>query len=108
MKLEFTTPVTIVTLKWAVRLEVTGSDGVTHSLPFPEPEVPEDEQGYIIVHQCEAIRETNEAILVEVHGYDDPIWVPKSQIGENSDVYADCTSGSLVITAWFAEKAGLD
>jgi hypothetical protein len=35
------------------------------------------------------------------------IWIPKSQIADESEVYKLDTDGELVITEWFAEKEGL-
>ena len=35
-------------------------------------------------------------------------WLPKSQIHDNSEVYALGTSGKLVVSSWIAEQEGLD
>ena len=35
------------------------------------------------------------------------VWIPKSQIHEDSEVYKEGTEGTLVITEWIAEKKGL-
>lgn len=48
--------------------------------------------------------DTNKAILVNVDGEDH--WVPKSQIDAASECFEAGTSGSLIVTQWFAEKAG--
>ena len=54
----------------------------------------------------EVIAETDKAILVR---FDDrELWVPKSQVSDNSDVYEKGDSGNLIISPWFAEKEGLD
>lgn len=36
------------------------------------------------------------------------IWVPRSQIHEESEVIEDGDSGELITTAWWAERAELD
>jgi hypothetical protein len=59
------------------------------------------------VHGCKGVAESEKAVLVECDDFDGPIWVPKSQIDDDSDVYAKDTDGTLVITEWFATKKGL-
>ena len=51
--------------------------------------------------------ETDKAILVIVE--DEEVWVPKSQIHEDSEVYSlksGKDGGTLVVTQWFGQKAG--
>ena len=59
--------------------------------------------------ECEAncIRERRLCLLVEIDG--DEIWIPKSQIHDNSEVYdaGDHSEGTLVITEWIAKEKGL-
>lgn len=50
-------------------------------------------------------RETEAAILVVVEG--EEIWIPKSQIHDDSEVYEKDTEGQLVIPLWLAEAKGL-
>ncbi len=50
--------------------------------------------------------ETHKAILVVIDD-EDEYWIPKSQIDEDSEVYAAGHSGTLIVTTWFAEKEGL-
>jgi len=57
------------------------------------------------------IKDTPQAILVEAPGFfDDPVWVPKSQVHEDSEVWEDSDEGrgpgTLYVTTWFAEKEG--
>lgn len=52
-----------------------------------------------------AIRETAKALLCIIDG--DEVWIPKSVIDDDSEVYQDGDEGDLVITEWFAEKEGL-
>jgi hypothetical protein len=49
--------------------------------------------------------ETEKAILCVIDG--DEHWIAKSQIDEDSEVYAKNTEGKLVITMWLAERLGL-
>jgi pectate lyase len=49
--------------------------------------------------------ETEDAILVEIEGED--IWIPKSQVDDDSEVYGKGHDGRLVITAWIAKRKGL-
>lgn len=50
-------------------------------------------------------RETESALLVNIEG--EEIWIPKSQIDDDSEVYKKDTSGTLVITEWIAKQKGL-
>lgn len=56
------------------------------------------------------IRATQKALLVGVPDGEvrRELWVPLSQIDEDSEVYDEETNGTLVITAWFARREGLD
>jgi hypothetical protein len=56
-------------------------------------------------HDVTVVRETQMALLCNVEG--EEIWIPKSQIADESEVYKLDTDGELVITEWFAEKEGL-
>jgi hypothetical protein len=53
----------------------------------------------------EVSRETDKAILVEIKG--EEVWIPKSQIHDDSEVYASGHTGKLVITEWLAREKGL-
>jgi hypothetical protein len=54
------------------------------------------------------IHETAAAILVEKKGKEDeePLWVPKSQLSDDSEVWSIEDEGELVVTHWWAEKRG--
>jgi len=56
--------------------------------------------------QCRAIAETDAAILVDIPGHG-KVWIPKSQVDDDSEVYEDGTDGTLVITEWMAIEKGL-
>jgi hypothetical protein len=53
----------------------------------------------------EVVRETEKAILVMID--DKEVWLPKTQIHDDSEVYKAGTSGKLVITEWIATAKGL-
>jgi len=62
-------------------------------------------------HDVTVVRETHKgesgagAILCNIEG--EEIWIPKSVISDDSEVYKDETEGTLVIFEWFAEKEGM-
>lgn len=50
--------------------------------------------------------ETERAILVEIEG--EKVWVPKSQIHDDSEVYSKRSGGGvLIVSRWWAEQKGL-
>jgi hypothetical protein len=51
------------------------------------------------------LRETEKAILCEIDGKQ--VWLPKSQIHDDSEVYKMGTEGELVISQWLAEEKDL-
>jgi len=56
-----------------------------------------------------ALRETDKALLVELELHECTIWIPKSQIHDDSEVFDadDNAEGNVVVERWFAEKEGL-
>jgi len=52
-----------------------------------------------------SIGESANAVLCQIGKRQ--IWIPKSQITDDSEVFADDQSGKLVITAWLAEREDL-
>lgn len=52
-----------------------------------------------------ALKESDKALLVNIEGEDR--WIPKSQIDDDSEVFAQGHSGMLVVNEWWAEKEGL-
>lgn len=55
---------------------------------------------------CDSVfcfRESPLALLVRL---DDgrEVWIPKSQISDNSEVFCEGQRGELVVSRWFAEK----
>lgn len=59
--------------------------------------------------QAQAIAGTEKALRVQLESEDEPRWIPRSQIHDDSEVYDDKknATGDLVVTRWFAEKEGL-
>lgn len=56
---------------------------------------------------CTVEKDTGKAILVKCPDWEKPLWIPKSQIDEDSEVYEADTAGDLVISQWLAEQKGL-
>ena len=53
----------------------------------------------------EAIKESDDALLVVIEGAE--VWIPKSQITDDSEVYKFGHTGTLVITEFIAIEKGL-
>lgn len=51
------------------------------------------------------IRETDAALLVDVDGKE--VWIPKSQIDDDSEVYKAGTDGTLIVSEWIAKEKRL-
>jgi hypothetical protein len=62
--------------------------------------------GKYSISKAECIRVTDKAILVEAEEFDEPIWIPQSQVHEDSEVWQKGQTGDLIVTDWFAEKQG--
>lgn len=62
------------------------------------------------VPDCRCLRETDQALLVAVpedHAdRTNEIWVPKSQLHDDSEVYEAGQIGTLVVTQWLARQKG--
>ena len=57
------------------------------------------------IENVTCLQDTDKAILVEIDGEEH--WVPQSQVDADSEVYQKGDEGKLVISHWFAVKAGL-
>lgn len=55
---------------------------------------------------AKAIYATTDAIRVEADDFDEPQWIPRTQIEEDSEVYDLDTEGVLIVSEWFARKRG--
>jgi hypothetical protein len=49
--------------------------------------------------------ETELAILCEIDGKE--VWIPRSQVHDDSEVSSQGDEGTLILARWFAEKEGL-
>ena len=70
----------------------------------------DEEMTPVSFSDCRAIAETKDALLVAIpidSTFYKNIWVPQSQIDEDSEVWKKDDEGTLVITRWIAEKKGL-
>ncbi len=57
------------------------------------------------IEGARCVSATEKAILVE--GIDaKPVWIPQSQIDDDSEVYQVGDEGKLVVSDWWAEKQG--
>lgn len=57
------------------------------------------------VGECKAKRFTEKAILIVVVDTKEEVWVPRSQIHDDSEVFdEDNREGNLVVSSWFAAK----
>ncbi len=54
-----------------------------------------------------AVHEKGKGLLVEIDGDEETVWIPKSLISSDSEVYEKGTSGTLIIPEWLAEEKGL-
>lgn len=59
------------------------------------------------IHNCEIVKETGRAVLVESKNLDEPTWVPMSVIHDDSEVWEEGDIGVLTVKSWWAEKEGL-
>lgn len=59
-----------------------------------------DNSAPVAIADAKAIRETTKAIQVAVDGRE--VWIPKSQILDESEVFSLGTSGKLVVPRWLA------
>lgn len=59
----------------------------------------------VTLPDVEALKETDAALLCLVEGKE--VWIPKSVIDDDSEVWEEGQSGDLVVHEWFATKEGL-
>lgn len=58
------------------------------------------------IDDARGIAATDKALLVEAPDLDEPVWVPQSQITDDSEVWKVGDEGDLHVTDWFASKQG--
>jgi len=59
----------------------------------------------VYFEDCRAIAQSVLGVLVHIDGVDR--WVPQSQIDDDSEIWRNGDEGTLVVSRWWAEKAGL-
>ena len=59
------------------------------------------------IENCEIIKETSKAILVESENLDEETWIPQSQVHDDSEIWKEGQKGDLIISEWMAKKIGL-
>jgi len=64
-----------------------------------------DEACYVEIDGVCALRETDRALLCDIHGR--RVWIPFAQIAESSQVRSAGDTGSLLIPMWLAKSRGL-
>jgi hypothetical protein len=59
------------------------------------------------IDDCKIIKETERAVLVKSDELPDgEMWIPQSQVHEDSEVWCEGDEGPMIITEWFAKKEG--
>jgi hypothetical protein len=58
------------------------------------------------IDDAKCTHSTDKAILVSAPDLDEQVWIPQSQIDDDSEVYKKGTEGKLVVSDWFAQKRG--
>lgn len=63
----------------------------------------------VLFEDCEAIHETEKAILVKGPEFARPVWIPRSDtvLHADSEVWKKYCDGKLIVYRWWAEKKGL-
>ncbi len=62
----------------------------------------------VVLKNVTALKEADSglALLCEIDG--EAVWIPHSQIDDDSEVFEEGHHGNLVISAWLAEQKGLE
>lgn len=59
------------------------------------------------IHDAKVVGETDKGFWIEAPEFDEDVFVPESQITDDSDISKTANrSGTLVVTDWLAEKKG--
>lgn len=58
------------------------------------------------VEDAVCVGESDLAIKVKAPEFDGAVWVPKSHVDDDSEVYAECHEGKLIVTEWIAKQKG--
>lgn len=60
----------------------------------------------VTIEDVRGIRKSEKALLCDIPG-EGEMWIPQTQIHDDSEVYQEGDVGKLVITKWIAEQKGL-
>lgn len=66
----------------------------------------EHDDRHVAFDGCRGVRRTEKALLVRF-GDGEEVWIPQSQISDDSEVYGEGHEGTLVVTRFIAEQKGL-
>ena len=73
--------------------------------------IEEYDDNAVAIEDVLCIKESEKALLVEINGVH-RVWVPKSQIHDDSEVFefdaAEGVGGRLIITKWLADRLELE
>jgi hypothetical protein len=58
------------------------------------------------VGESQCVRESDKAIQVFIGDIGESVWIPKSQVHDDSEVWKLDQEGDLVVSDWFARKQG--
>jgi hypothetical protein len=58
------------------------------------------------IENAKVVAETEKAICVAADIFDEPTWIPQSQVHEDSEIWGEGQEGDLVVKLWWAEKQG--
>lgn len=59
-----------------------------------------------LIEKAVIVASTDDAICVEAPEFDEDMWIPNSQVHEDSEVWKKGQEGDLVVTEWWADKKG--
>jgi hypothetical protein len=62
-------------------------------------------RGPTVEFTAKAIKSTDAAVLCEIDG--EEMWIPQSQIHDDSEVWKEGDEGKLVVSQWIAKKKDL-
>ena len=67
----------------------------------------EYEDRHVAFDGVSVIHDSGSAIKCQFPGDSEPVWVPLSQIHDDSEVGKQGDDGTLIVSRWFAEQAEL-
>ncbi len=63
-----------------------------------------EDHGYVVLDDCVCKAATAKAIRVYIPDAEETMWIPLSQVHDDSEVFESGTEGTLIITAWLADQ----